>query len=99
AIARAVEAGVLEPEAIDEKCIQANLYCKDMHDPDLLIRTGGEHRISNFLLLQLAYTEFFTRDALWPDFNKAALVDARWACRQRGRRFGRTAAQTRETES
>jgi undecaprenyl diphosphate synthase len=99
AIARAVEAGVLEPEAIDEKCIQANLYCKDMHDPDLLIRTGGEHRISNFLLWQLAYTEFFTSDALWPDFTKSKLVDALCAYQQRERRFGRTRAQTRETES
>jgi len=98
-IARAVEAGALEPEAIDEKCIQANLYCKDMHDPDLLIRTGGEHRISNFLLWQLAYTEFFTSDALWPDFTKSKLVDALCAYQQRERRFGRTRAQTRETES
>jgi undecaprenyl diphosphate synthase len=98
-IARAVEAGVLEPEAIDEKCIQANLYCKDMHDPDLLIRTGGEHRISNFLLWQLAYTEFFTSDALWPDFTKSKLVDALCAYQQRERRFGRTPVQARETES
>ena len=99
AIARSVEAGVLEPEAIDEKCIQANLYCKDMHDPDLLIRTGGEHRISNFLLWQLAYTEFFSSDALWPDFTKSKLVEALCAYQQRERRFGRTTAQTRETGS
>ena len=99
AIARSVEAGVLEPDAIDEKCIQANLYCKDMHDPDLLIRTGGEHRISNFLLWQLAYTEFFTSEALWPDFTKSKLVDALCAYQQRERRFGRTPTQTRETES
>jgi len=95
-IARAVEAGVLEPEAIDEKCVQANLYCKDMPDPDLLIRTGGEHRISNFLLWQLAYTEFFTSDALWPDFTKSKLVDAVCAFQQRERRFGRTSAQTQD---
>jgi len=98
-IARAVEAGVLEPEAIDEKCVQANLYCKDMPDPDLLIRTGGEHRISNFLLWQLAYTEFFTSDVLWPDFNKSKLVDALCAFQQRERRFGRTPAQQRDPES
>lgn len=96
AIARAVEAGVLEPEAIDEKCVQANLYCKDMPDPDLLIRTGGEHRISNFLLWQLAYTEFFTSDALWPDFTKSKLVDAVCAFQQRERRFGRTSAQRQD---
>ena len=97
AIARAVESGVLEPEAIDEKCVQANLYCKDMPDPDLLIRTGGEHRISNFLLWQLAYTEFFTSDALWPDFTKTKLVEALCAFQQRERRFGRTSAQKRDT--
>jgi undecaprenyl diphosphate synthase len=98
-IARAVEAGVLEPEAIDEKCVQANLYCKDMPDPDLLIRTGGEHRISNFLLWQLAYTEFFTSDVLWPDFTKSKLVDALCAFQQRERRFGRTPAQQRDAGS
>ena len=98
-IARSVEAGVLEPEAIDEKCVQANLYCKDMPDPDLLIRTGGEHRISNFLLWQLAYTEFFTSDVLWPDFTKSKLVDALCAFQQRERRFGRTPAQQRGPES
>jgi undecaprenyl diphosphate synthase len=99
AIARAVESGVLEPEAIDEKCVQANLYCTDMPDPDLLIRTGGEHRISNFLLWQLAYTEFFTSDVLWPDFNKSKLVEAVCAFQQRERRFGRTKAQKPDAES
>lgn len=99
AIARSVEAGVLEPDAIDEKCVQANLYCQDMPDPDLLIRTGGEHRISNFLLWQLAYTEFFTSDVLWPDFTKSKLVDALCAYQQRERRFGRTGAQKRDAES
>jgi undecaprenyl diphosphate synthase len=96
AIARAVEAAALEPEAIDEKCVQANLYCKDMPDPDLLIRTGGEHRISNFLIWQLAYTEFWTSETLWPDFNKSVLVEALCAFQQRERRFGRTGAQTRD---
>ncbi|MFI5315132.1 MAG: isoprenyl transferase [Myxococcota bacterium] len=97
-IARSVEAGVLEPDAIDEKCVQANLYCQDMPDPDLLIRTGGEHRISNFLLWQLAYTEFFTSDVLWPDFTKSKLVDALCDYQQRDRRFGRTAAQKRDLD-
>ena len=99
AIARGVEAGGIEPDAIDEKCVQANLYCKDMPDPDLLIRTGGERRISNFLLWQLAYTEFFTSDVLWPDFTKSKLVDAVCAYQQRERRFGRTPAQKRDSES
>ena len=68
-------------------------------DPDLLIRTGGEHRVSNFLLWQLAYTELWTVETLWPDFSKRDLVDALSAYQQRERRFGRTGAQTREPSS
>jgi undecaprenyl diphosphate synthase len=98
-IAREVEVGRLDPEAIDEKCVQAHLYAADMPDPDLVIRTGGEHRLSNFLLWQLAYTELWTSDALWPDFTKSDLVEAIAAYQQRERRFGRTGAQTREEES
>jgi undecaprenyl diphosphate synthase len=98
-IAREVEVGRLDPEAIDEKCVQAHLYAADMPDPDLVIRTGGEHRLSNFLLWQLAYTELWTSDALWPDFTKSDLVDAIAEYQQRERRFGRTGAQTREEES
>ena len=98
AIARGVEAGRIDPEAIDEKCVQANLYAANLPDPDLLIRTGGEHRVSNFLIWQLAYTELFTSDALWPDFTKSHLVEALAAYQQRERRFGRTGAQTREPE-
>jgi undecaprenyl diphosphate synthase len=99
AIARGVEAGRIDPEAIDEKCVQAHLYAANLPDPDLLIRTGGEHRVSNFLIWQLAYTELFTSDALWPDFTKSHLVEALAAYQQRERRFGRTGAQTREPES
>lgn len=99
AIAREVEAGRLDPEAIDEKCVQNHLYAANLPDPDLLIRTGGEHRISNFLIWQLAYTELWTSDALWPDFTKSHLVDALAAFQQRERRFGRTGAQAREHES
>jgi undecaprenyl diphosphate synthase len=98
-IARAVESGDLEPEAIDEKCVQAHLYAPDVPDPDLLIRTGGEHRVSNFLLWQLAYTELWTIETLWPDFTKRDLVDALSAYQQRERRFGLTGAQTREPSS
>jgi undecaprenyl diphosphate synthase len=97
-IAREVELGRLDPEAIDEKCVQAHLYAADMPDPDLVIRTGGEHRLSNFLLWQLAYTELWTSDALWPDFTKSDLVEAIVAYQRRERRFGRTGAQTREEE-
>jgi undecaprenyl diphosphate synthase len=98
-IARAVESGDLEPEAIDEKCVQAHLYAPEVPDPDLLIRTGGEHRVSNFLLWQLAYTELWTVDTLWPDFTKSDLVEALSAYQQRERRFGLTGAQTREPSS
>ena len=98
-IARAVESGDLEPEAIDEKCVQAHLYAPEVPDPDLLIRTGGEHRVSNFLLWQLAYTELWTVETLWPDFTKRDLVDALSAYQQRERRFGLTGAQTRGPSS
>ena len=89
-LAREVEAGQLDPEAIDEKRVQAALYAPDLPDPDLLIRTGGERRISNFLLWQLAYTEMWTTDTLWPDFSEAELRRALEFFRSRERRFGRT---------
>ncbi len=95
-IARAIESGQLDPEAIDEKAIGANLYAPESTEPDLLIRTGAEHRISNYLLWQLAYTELYFSDALWPDFSKADLVAALREFQQRQRRFGRTAQQLRE---
>ncbi|MFQ5514615.1 MAG: polyprenyl diphosphate synthase [Myxococcota bacterium] len=94
-IAGAVESGVLDPSEIDEKTLQANLYAPDAPDPDLLIRTGHEYRISNFLLWQLAYTELYVSESLWPDFGKTELVEALWAYQQRERRFGRTSAQLR----
>ncbi|MCS5636459.1 MAG: polyprenyl diphosphate synthase [Myxococcota bacterium] len=95
-IARAIESGQLDPEAIDEKAIGANLYAPESTEPDLLIRTGAEHRISNYLLWQLAYTELYFSDALWPDFSKADLVAALHEFQQRQRRFGRTAQQLQE---
>jgi undecaprenyl diphosphate synthase len=94
-LARDVEAGRLDPEAIDEKEIQARLYAPDLPDPDLLIRTGGEHRVSNFLLWQLAYTELWITEALWPDFSRKDLVEALLVYQSRERRFGRTGAQAR----
>lgn len=96
-LAREVEAGRLDAEAIDEKALQAFLYAPDLSDPDLLIRTGAESRISNFMLWQLAYTELWITDALWPDFTKSALVDALLGYQQRERRFGRTGAQARSS--
>jgi undecaprenyl diphosphate synthase len=94
-IARDVEAGCLDPDAIDEKCFEEHLYCPDLPDPDLLIRTGDEHRVSNFLLWQLAYTELYVTDRLWPDFTKRDLVQALLAYQGRERRFGLTGAQVR----
>jgi len=81
---RLVEAGV-EP---DEESLRANLYAPELPDPDLLIRTSGELRISNFLLWQLAYAELVFLDVLWPDFGAAELEDALAAYAQRRRRFG-----------
>jgi undecaprenyl diphosphate synthase len=94
-IAREVESGHLDPDTIEEKDLAARLYAPDLPDPDLLIRTGGEHRISNFLLWQLAYTELWVTDALWPEFSQAHLLEAVRGYQQRERRFGRTGAQAR----
>ena len=95
AIARAVESGHSDPDAIDEKAIRDHLHLPDWPDPDLLIRFGDEHRISNFLLWQLAYTELFFTPTLWPDFTKSDLVEALIAYQQRERRLGKTSAQVR----
>jgi undecaprenyl diphosphate synthase len=81
---RLVEAGI-EP---DEESLRANLYAPELPDPDLLIRTSGELRISNFLLWQLAYSELVFLDVLWPDFGRRELEDALAAYAQRRRRFG-----------
>lgn len=94
-LARAAESGSLDPDAIDEKTLRGYLYAPDVSDPDLLIRTGGEHRISNYLLWQLAYTELVFSDRLWPDFSKADLVDALLTYQLRERRFGLTPEQVR----
>ena len=84
---RLVEDGV-EPEDIDEEALAARLYEPDMPDPDLLIRTSGELRISNFLLWQLAYAELHFVDTLWPDFGEAELRSALEDYARRRRRFG-----------
>jgi undecaprenyl diphosphate synthase len=94
-IAAEVESGLLDPREIDEKCLQSHLYEPDMPDPDLLIRTGNESRISNFLLWQLAYTELYVSPCLWPDFDKEELVNAIVAYQSVERRFGKTSAQLR----
>ena len=88
ALAREVVEGRLKPDAIDEQAFARRLYTHDIPDPDLLIRTSGEMRISNFLLWQLAYTEFVFVDTLWPDFDQAAFNAAIDTYCRRERRFG-----------
>ncbi len=86
--ARRLVGARVEPAEIDENVLQANLYAPELPDPDLLIRTSGELRISNFLLWQLAYSELVFTDTLWPDFGHAELEQALAAYAQRRRRFG-----------
>jgi len=92
-LARDVESGKLDPEQIDEKTFAAYLYDPELPDPDLLIRTGGEARVSNFLLWQIAYAELHVTEVMWPDFRKNDLVEAVLDYQQRERRYGLTSAQ------
>jgi undecaprenyl diphosphate synthase len=87
-LAAAAAAGTLEPEAIDQEMICANLWTAELPDPDLVIRTSGEQRISNFFLWQSAYAELVFLDTLWPDFSKADLEGAIREFRRRERRYG-----------
>ncbi len=87
-IARAAKEGSLDPEKIDDRVLARHLYASDMPDPDLLVRTSGEFRISNFLLWELAYAELVFTDVLWPDFRQANLFDAIAEYQRRNRRFG-----------
>lgn len=89
AIARDVAAGRLAPEAITEATVSAALGSADLPDPDLLIRTAGEMRVSNFLLWQIAYTELYVTERFWPDFRREALDEALAEYRRRDRRFGK----------
>ncbi|MEW6181973.1 MAG: isoprenyl transferase [Bacillota bacterium] len=88
AIAGKVENGNLKPHDIDEKIVSDHLYTAGMPDPDLLIRPAGEFRLSNFLLWQLAYTEFYVTPVLWPDFGRVDFLQALIHYQQRERRFG-----------
>ena len=83
-----VKSGKVNPEDINEEFISNNLDTKDIPDPDLLIRTSGEQRLSNFLLWQIAYSEFYIADCHWPDFNKDELIKAIEEYNKRDRRFG-----------
>ena len=88
AIATAAAEGRLNPNKINDRVVARHLYAPDMPDPDVLVRTSGEYRISNFLLWQLAYAELVFTDVLWPDFRRADLFAAIREYQQRERRFG-----------
>ena len=83
----------ITPDAITEEVVSAHLTTKDIPDPDLLIRTGGEKRVSNFLLWQLSYAEFFFTDVFWPDFREENFYEAILYYQRRERRFGKTSEQ------
>lgn len=87
-IAEAVRAGTLDPAEVDEDAVTARLFTADLPDPDLLIRTSGEQRVSNFLLWQIAYAEMVFTDTLWPDFGRADLEAAVTVFHGRDRRYG-----------
>ncbi|MEA5600641.1 isoprenyl transferase [Nostoc sp. UHCC 0252] len=89
AIAKQVQQGLLQPNEINEQVFESHLYTAGITDPDLLIRTSGEMRLSNFLLWQMAYGEIYITDALWPDFDRAEFHRALCAYQQRERRFGK----------
>jgi undecaprenyl diphosphate synthase len=94
AIARGVKAGEINPETVDENLFSGFLMTKDIPDPDLVIRTSGEMRISNFLLWQMAYAEIYFTPTLWPDFDKAEMEKAIRFFAERDRRYGGLSAKT-----
>ena len=91
-LAQRVADGALAVQEIDEQALAGELYAPELPDPDLLIRTSGEQRISNFMLWQLAYTEIFISPVLWPDFRRDQLFEAILDFQQRDRRFGRVSS-------
>lgn len=93
AIAEAVTSGKLKENDINEETISQHLQTAGIPDPELLIRTSGEMRVSNFLLWQIAYSELYITPTLWPDFRKEHLYEAIWSYQQRERRFGKTSEQ------
>ena len=94
-ISEKVKNNIISLDAIEESIINQHLYTQNMPDVDLVIRTSGEHRISNFLLWQIAYAEFYFTDVLWPDFNEEELHKALLSYQKRERRFGKTSEQIR----
>ncbi len=97
-IAREAARGLLDPETLTPERFSRYLFTADLPDPDLLIRTSGEYRVSNFLLWQMAYTEFYFTDVLWPDFDKRHLLEAIADYQRRERRFGLTHEQLSSKE-
>jgi undecaprenyl diphosphate synthase len=95
-LAREVKQHRLEPEEITLERLQERLSLADLPEPDLFIRTGGEHRISNFMLWQMAYTEFYFTDQLWPDYDAESLNAALASFANRQRRFGQTSEQVEQ---
>lgn len=95
-ISRAVEKGDLKPDEINEQLFSKFLTTKDLPDPDLVIRTSGEFRVSNFLLWQIAYSEFVITDIYWPDFNRHHLYESIRAFQKRERRFGKVSEQIKK---
>ncbi len=93
AIARKVRRGDIDPEDVGQELVASHLGTAGVPDPDLLIRTSGEMRVSNFLLWQIAYTEIYVTDTLWPDFRERDFLDAVAHFQRRERRFGRTGEQ------
>jgi len=98
-LARQVRRGTLAPEQIDEAAIGRALYLPELPEPDLLIRTSGEQRLSNFLLWQISYAELYVTPTLWPDFTAEDLQEAIAAYHQRERRFGKVTASPTTVES
>jgi undecaprenyl diphosphate synthase len=97
-LAEEVSAGRLEAEQIDSTVLQSRLATRRLPDPDLLLRTGGEWRLSNFLLWQSAYTELMFLDVPWPEFREVQFLEALLDFQRRERRFGLTSAQIRTTD-
>lgn len=98
AIVNDASAGNLKSDDVNEETLRKYLSTKDIPDPDLLIRTGGELRISNFLLWQMAYTEFYFTDLLWPDFRQGDFYEAVYQFQNRQRRFGKTGDQVTHSD-
>lgn len=94
-VAQQIKNGEIQPDEISFDAISENLYTAGQPDPDLIIRTGGENRISNFLLWQLAYSEIFITETAWPDFKRKQLLEAVWDFVHRERRFGKVSEQLR----